>query len=452
MTVETPQNKTLPLSEDIKEVLNLAKRQGSRRGVQQRPLTDRDLLDALLTLNRRFTAMDDIIRSMGTTPTLLKKHLPTPANTPEGGSAQSVASMNIEDLPAIQKARELATSEGAKNVSLMHLLLALTASTDPVLSVYWKEHAINPERVASACQEAEHHKVPRIVLFILREFAEVVVFVLFFLIIIKNGLGEIRLIPSESMVPTLRVEDRIVIERVSRWFRPYARGDILVFYPPGTQLKNDPWSVFLRLTGFSGVLFKKEDNIDVAYIKRLIGLPGDQIEVKPGVGVYVNGQKLDEPYVNSIAATCTLEPQFQLQPESSARQYLFLGVPQETSPDLNGGKTSPVPTGSGDESSPEMPDIMQAWQYDVIQGAYMRPKLLNDLDKAQLFRTLQLNFTPGVCAPVTVPEGFYYMMGDNRNASLDSRFWGFEPDSRVIGRAVMRVWPLTRITLLQSGQ
>src|SRR5699024_1297078 len=131
-------------------------------------------------------------------------------------------------------------------------------------------------------------------------------FVLFFLILIKSFVGELRLIPSESMVPGLQVADRLVIERVTRWTRPYHRGDILVFYPPMTQLKNDHVSLFLRLTGFSGLMYKKEDNIDVAYIKRLIGLPGDTVNVKPGVGVFVNGKKLDETYVNEVADTCTL--------------------------------------------------------------------------------------------------------------------------------------------------
>ncbi|NBV43246.1 signal peptidase I, partial [bacterium] len=108
-------------------------------------------------------------------------------------------------------------------------------------------------------------------------------------------------------------------------------------------------------------LYKKDDYIDVAYIKRLIGLPGDTVEVIPGEGVWVNGKKLDEPYVNEIGATCTL-----VKPEP-------------------------------------------------------------------------------YCGPIKIPAGQYYMMGDNRNQSLDSRYWGFARDERVIGRAVFRIWPLNRL-------
>ena len=121
----------------------------------------------------------------------------------------------------------------------------------------------------------------------------------------------------------------------------------------------------MRITGFSGLVYKKEDNVDIAYIKRLIGLPGDKVEVRPNVGVFVNGKQLYEPYVNEIADTCT---------------------------------------------------FMQ----------------------------------PPYCGTVTVPEGEYYMMGDNRNLSWDSRYWGFEKQSRIIGRAVFRLWPLNRVGLLEQ--
>jgi len=52
------------------------------------------------------------------------------------------------------------------------------------------------------------------------------------------------------------------------------------------------------------------------------------------------------------------------------------------------------------------------------------------------------------CGPIKVPPGSYYMMGDNRNLSLDSRYWGFAREDRVIGRAVFRIWPPGRIGFL----
>jgi signal peptidase I len=198
-------------------------------------------------------------------------------------------------------------------------------------------------------------------LFLVREIGEVAFVVLLMLIVIKEGFGELRLIPSESMLPLLQIEDRIVIEKVTRWWRPYQRGDILVFYPPTTILKNDPLSWVLRATGFSGFIFPKESNIDVAYIKRLIGEPGDKIQVVPNEGVFVNGQRLHEPYVMELAQSCT----------------------------------------------------------QVLPTQY--------------------------CGTITVPRDSYFLMGDNRNQSADSRFWGFEPKERVIGRAVFRLWPLNRM-------
>lgn len=80
-------------------------------------------------------------------------------------------------------------------------------------------------------------------------------------------------IPSVSMVPTLEVNDRLFVNRV---YKPsnLKRGDIVVFnfYEEG----------------------KKE-----LYIKRLIGLPGDKVEIKDGGKVYINGDVIDEPYVKN---------------------------------------------------------------------------------------------------------------------------------------------------------
>lgn len=191
----------------------------------------------------------------------------------------------------------------------------------------------------------------------IKETVETILFVIVMVIIIRFFIGEIRWIPSASMRPTLLEGDRLFVERFSRFYSEPHRGDIIVFYPPDTKLKNDFGSVFSRLTGF----FCK----DIAYIKRVVGLPGDKINIKTANNetyVYLNGEKLNEPYVANTA-----EPNY----------------------------------------------------------------ICN-------------NQTP-YCDDVIVPEGMFFMMGDNRGYSLDSRYWGFMPKDRVIGKAVFRFWPLNRI-------
>ena len=129
----------------------------------------------------------------------------------------------------------------------------------------------------------------------IKETVETVVFVVVMVIIIRFFVGEIRWIPSGSMRPTLMEGDRIFVERFSRFYAEPKRGDIMVFYPPFEQLKNSPGKVFARLTGF----FCK----DIAYIKRVVGLPGEKYEVKADeygkYTVYINDKPLNEPYIKS---------------------------------------------------------------------------------------------------------------------------------------------------------
>lgn len=138
-----------------------------------------------------------------------------------------------------------------------------------------------------------------------REIIETIVFVVVMVIIIRFFIGEIRWIPSGSMRPTLLEGDRIVVERFSRFYKTPERGDIMVFYPPSEKLLNTPWKVFSRLTGF----FCK----DVAYIKRVVGMPGDKFEIKTdALGksvVLINDEPLDEDYIQSeyYGRNCTSE-------------------------------------------------------------------------------------------------------------------------------------------------
>jgi signal peptidase I len=95
--------------------------------------------------------------------------------------------------------------------------------------------------------------------------------------LIRTFVAEPRYIPSESMLPTLETGDRLIVEKLSYYSHPPHRGDIVVFAPP-PQLQEQ---------GYQG---------DQAFIKRVIGLPGDTIEVRDG-RVFVNRQLLTEAYI-----------------------------------------------------------------------------------------------------------------------------------------------------------
>lgn len=162
-------------------------------------------------------------------------------------------------------------------------------------------------------------------------FAWVVVF-----LILKPFFMQAFFIPSESMVPTLQVHDRLLVAKVPFWWRGPARGEILVFKAPQNA---------------------DRDGIQRDYIKRCIGLPGETLEVRAGK-VFINGTKLYEPY---------------------------------TAEDSN------------------------------------------------------LDF-----GPIRIPDAHYFMMGDNRNKSADSRFWGPLDRDRIVGRAWVRFWPLDKIGMMRT--
>ncbi len=189
-----------------------------------------------------------------------------------------------------------------------------------------------------------------------KEWIETFVFVFVMVILIRYFICEIRWIPSASMKPTLVEGDRIVVERVTHFYKKPQRGDILVFYPPFIKINKSFLGILARRTG---ILCN-----DVAFIKRVIGLPGEKVEIKTLKDgrnvVLINDKPLKEDYILS--------------------------------------------------------------EYDSIPCS----------------KTMY-------CGPMVVPEGKYFMMGDNRGNSEDSRFWGFLPEYRIVGRAITVFWPLNRI-------
>ena len=168
---------------------------------------------------------------------------------------------------------------------------------------------------------------------------------------VRIFIAEPRFIPTTSMEPTLLVDDRLIIDKISiRWQKP-ERGEIVVFNPPTNPVVPDASKV---------------------YIKRVIGLPGDRVSIHDGK-VFVNDVPLNEPYI--------AEP----------IKYT-------------------LPT-----------------QDDALCSNCFRPSGIQSSNGQPYF---------------TVPANKYWVMGDNRNNSLDSHAWGFLPEENLVGRAVFRYWPL----------
>jgi signal peptidase I len=169
-------------------------------------------------------------------------------------------------------------------------------------------------------------------------------------------------IPSGSMLPTLQIGERVLVNRVGTHFRDPHTGDILVFHPPasadaesGPQCAKDPAAGAACSTPGT-------TRANVNFIKRVVGVAGDRIAVRNG-HVIRNGKLQKEPF---ISHTC----------------------------DGGRGNACNLPTA------------------------------------------------------ITVPPGHYFMMGDNRGESDDSRYWGPIPKSWVIGGAFATYWPPRRIGTL----
>lgn len=170
--------------------------------------------------------------------------------------------------------------------------------------------------------------------------------------LIRAFLGLAFYIPSESMVPTLQVNDRVLVSRVSYWRHGPSRGDIVVFRNP--KYDGDLPSNLLERTVTNALeVIGVGQPRDKFYIKRVIGLPGDRIEGRDR-SVWINGRRLAETYI-----ACDVE--------------------------------------------------------------------IDDF------------------APETVPADQYFMMGDNRTNSQDSRYGlGTIKRSAIVGEAVVRIWPPSR--------
>jgi signal peptidase I len=131
-------------------------------------------------------------------------------------------------------------------------------------------------------------------------------------LLIKSFLVQAFYIPSESMVPTLEVGDRVLVNKVVYHLHPPRRGDVIVFENPNeAAVHRNPVSAFWHwVTEGLGVSTDPEKD----FIKRVIGLPGDVVEVRD-CKVFVNGTQLDEPYVNPDDPGSCSFPSTRVEPD-----------------------------------------------------------------------------------------------------------------------------------------
>ena len=131
----------------------------------------------------------------------------------------------------------------------------------------------------------------------------------FFISSCRAFVAEPRYIPSGSMLPGLQIKDRLIIEKISLKKRSPTRGEIVVFNSPYSfdkgyiSKRNSPLPTkrYCFLMNFPPISFIPglRDNACDAYIKRVVALPGEMVRVNKKGEVYINNEKIDEPYIAS---------------------------------------------------------------------------------------------------------------------------------------------------------
>jgi len=227
-----------------------------------------------------------------------------------------------------------------------------------------------------------------------REYAEALVFAIVLALVMRQFVVQAFKIPSSSMETTLRVGDHILVNKFLYYFMSPQRFDIIVF--------QFPW------------------NKDRDFIKRVIGLPGDRVQIHDWQ-VYVNDQPLHERYV--YYTTNHPQEQGNFGPVVVPKKGDRIEIRSDKSLYLN-GKPVPVP------SSPFYPgdDRIAKTGLEVFYGELLP-------QGTTLQQTLERR---------TVEHDYYFVLGDHRDNSQDSRYWGFVGSPLLKGRAFFIYWSWNR--------
>ncbi len=126
--------------------------------------------------------------------------------------------------------------------------------------------------------------------------------------VLKTFLVQAFFIPSESMVPQLHVDDRVLVTKLAYRFHQPRRGDVVVFHPPGFD-QPEPDRSLVETVGYElrqlvGLAAPAEED----FIKRIIALPGETVEGRDG-SVVIDGLRLVEPYLPEGVTTADFNPE-----------------------------------------------------------------------------------------------------------------------------------------------
>ena len=136
------------------------------------------------------------------------------------------------------------------------------------------------------------------------------IFLAFLISSCRSFVAEPRYIPSGSMLPGLKIKDRLIIEKISLKKRDPKRGEIVVFNSPysfdkgyialrnNLPLPTKRYCFFMGLPPMSFIPGLRDGACD-AYIKRVVALPGDMVSVNNKGEVFINNKKINEPYILS---------------------------------------------------------------------------------------------------------------------------------------------------------
>jgi signal peptidase I len=202
--------------------------------------------------------------------------------------------------------------------------------------------------------------------------------------LLRSFLFEPFKIPSPSMVPTLRIGDLILVNKFHYGVRlPVINQKIMAL--------NDPKAGDV-------MVFRYPQNTSIDYIKRVVGVPGDEVSYRNKL-LYLNGQ---------LVETQPLEDFFDdTWADSRARQIY----------------------------SKQFNEKLGTGEHRLLVDRD-QPNFISPFDAFPFKENCNYTAEGVTCK---VPPGHYFMMGDNRDHSEDSRFWGFVPDKNIVGKAFF-IW------------